>query len=65
MRQDSELGTHLPVSLHDERPVLQLIGREVCQNMGKVSCDIRTGGERNLCVAIARNRYFTGRDIKV
>jgi hypothetical protein len=33
--------------------------------MGKVSCDIRTGGERNLRIAVASNRYFTARDIKV
>ena len=61
----SEVGTYLPVSLDDEGPVLQLIGRKTRQNMGKVSRDIGTGGKRNLRVAVGSNGYFPARDIEV
>lgn len=62
---DSEVGTYLPVSFDDEGPVLQLVGRKTCQYMGKVSRDIRTGGKRNLLVAVGSNGYFPARDTEV
>ena len=49
---------YLSISRNREGAVLQLVSRQVTQNIGKVSGNVSPGSERNLLVAIAANGYF-------
>ena len=48
-----------------EGTVFQLFGWKVCQDVGNISGNIGSGGERRRLVAIATNGYFPAREIEV
>jgi hypothetical protein len=56
---------YLIVRSDGEGAVLQLFGREMCQDIGNISRNIGSGGERKRLVAIATNGHFPAREIEV
>ena len=62
---ESNRAIYLIVPGNGEGTILQLIGREVRQNIGNVSGDIGSRGERDLFVPIATNGHFPAGNVKV
>jgi hypothetical protein len=56
---------YLVVPSDGEGTVLQLIGRKVRQDIGNISRNIGSGGERNLLVAVVTNGHLPARDVEV
>jgi hypothetical protein len=64
-RRILQLRRYLVVATDGKAPVLQLVWRKVCQDIGNISGSIWSAGKRNLGVAVATNRNFPTRDIEV
>jgi hypothetical protein len=62
---ECQVRRYLIVRGHDKGMVLQLFGREMCQDIGNISSNIGSGRERKGLVAIATNGYFPTREIEV
>ena len=58
-------GFYLIVPSDSKGTVLQLFGWKMCQDVGNISRNIASGGERKRLVAIATNGHFPAREIEV
>ena len=62
---ESKVRCHLGVPSHGKGTVFQLFGWKMSQNIGIVSGNVGSGGERNRLVAISANRHLPAREIQV
>jgi hypothetical protein len=62
---ECQVRHYLIVPSHGKGAVLQLFGWKVCQDIGNISGNIGSGGERKRLVAIATNGHFPAREIEV
>ena len=56
---------YLVVPGNGEGTVLQLFCRKVRQDVGNISGNVGSRGERNRLVAVASNNHFPARDVEV
>jgi hypothetical protein len=64
-RSECQIGRYLIVPSNGEGTVLQLFRWKMCQDIGDISGNIGSGGERKRLVAIATNGHFPAPEIKV
>jgi hypothetical protein len=62
---ESQARRYLIFRSDGKRTVFRLFGWKMCQDIGNVSGNIGSGGERHRLVAIATNGHFPARKIEV
>ena len=63
--QNVKVRRYLILRSDSKGTVLQLFGWKMCQDIGNVSGNIGSGGERHRLVAITTNGHFPAREIEI
>jgi hypothetical protein len=62
---ECQVRHYLIVRSDGKGAVLQLFGWKMCQDIGNISGNVSSGGERKSLVSISTNGYFPAREIEV
>jgi hypothetical protein len=63
--QNAKVRHYFIVRSDGKGTILELFGWKMCQDIGNISGNISSGGERKRFVAISTNGHFPAREIKV